>query len=85
MLPPRSGIRLSSTALDAVDDADALVILTDWREFSHVPLGEAAKRMHGDLVVDGRNMLEPDQARHYGLRYIGVGRGRAGQLEVAPT
>lgn len=80
-LPPRLQIELAATALDAVDDADALAILTDWREFSHVPLGDVRLRMRGDLLLDGRNLLDPDGVRHVGLRYLGVGRGRSCQRE----
>ncbi len=79
MLPPRLQIILAPTALDAVEDVDALAILTDWREFAEVPLGEVVERMRGDLVLDGRNVLEPDDVHHVGLRYLGVGRGRARQ------
>jgi UDPglucose 6-dehydrogenase len=85
MLPPRLSIILAPTALDAVDGADALAVLTDWREFSEVPLGEVVGRMRGDLVLDGRNMIDPDGARHVGLRYLGVGRGRARQLVEMPA
>lgn len=76
MLPPRLSVELAPTALDAVEGADALAILTDWQEFAAVPLGEVVSRMHGDLVLDGRNILDPDDTQHVGLRYIGVGRGR---------
>ncbi len=62
-----------------MDDADALAILTDWSEFADVPLGDVVARMRGDLVLDGRNLLHPDDARHVGLRYLGVGRGRTRQ------
>jgi UDPglucose 6-dehydrogenase len=81
MLPPRLDVELLPTALDAVEEADALAILTDWREFSQVPLGEVVSRMRGDLVLDGRNMLRPEDAHHVGLRYLGVGRGRTRHLD----
>jgi UDPglucose 6-dehydrogenase len=80
-LPPRLAIELAPTALDAVDGADALAVLTDWREFAAVPLGDVAARMGGDVVLDGRNMLDPDEVLGAGLRYLGVGRGRARQLQ----
>jgi UDPglucose 6-dehydrogenase len=75
-LPPRLQLRLAPTALEAVDDADALAILSDWREFASVPLGDVAARMRGDLVLDGRNVLDAEAAGAHGLRYLGVGRGR---------
>jgi UDPglucose 6-dehydrogenase len=80
-LPPRLPIGLAPTALDAVDGADALAILTDWGEFATVPLADVATRMRGRVVLDGRNMLDPDEVLRAGLRYLGVGRGRARQLQ----
>jgi UDPglucose 6-dehydrogenase len=81
MLPARLSIELAVTALDAVEGADALAILTDWREFGAVPVQEISVRMRGDLVLDGRNMLDPDEVLRAGVRYLGVGRGRIRQLE----
>jgi UDPglucose 6-dehydrogenase len=81
MLPPRLSITLTATALDAVNGADALAILTDWREFGTVPVEEVALRMRGDIVLDGRNMLDPAVVLRAGMRYHGVGRGRIRQLE----
>jgi UDPglucose 6-dehydrogenase len=85
MLPPRLDIRLAATALESVDEADALLILSDWREFAEVNLGAVAERMHGDIVLDGRNMLDADVALRQGLRYIGVGRGRVHHREAVPA
>jgi UDPglucose 6-dehydrogenase len=81
-LPSRLAIELAPTAADAVDGADALAILTDWGEFARVPLAEVAARMRGDVVLDGRNMLDPDEVTRLGLRYLGVGRGRARRLQA---
>jgi UDPglucose 6-dehydrogenase len=85
MLPPRLYIELAASALDAVDGADALAILTDWNEFALVPVEEVVARMRGDLVLDGRNVLDPDAALRAGVRYLGVGRGRTRQLEGVPA
>jgi UDPglucose 6-dehydrogenase len=83
-LPSRLHVCLARSALDAVDDADALVVLTDWREFATVALHQVAARMRGDLVLDGRNVLDRDAVMRHGLRYVGVGRGRSvGTAEVA--
>jgi UDPglucose 6-dehydrogenase len=76
-LPSRSSVRLAASALDAVDDVDALVILTDWREFAQVPLRDVRSRMHGDLILDGRNVLARNAVQAHGMRYLGVGRGRS--------
>jgi UDPglucose 6-dehydrogenase len=65
---------LQASALDAVRDADALAVLTDWPEFTAIPLAEVAEQMRGRVVFDGRNLLEPVAVEGAGLAYIGIGR-----------
>jgi UDPglucose 6-dehydrogenase len=55
-------------------DADALVLVTDWPEFSALPFGELARRMRSPLIVDGRNSLDHEAVMEGGLEYIGIGR-----------
>jgi UDPglucose 6-dehydrogenase len=69
-----SGVDFASAALDAVDGADAVVLVTEWPEFAELDFGEVASRMKGRLVVDGRNFLEPEAVRAAGLDYEGIGR-----------
>ena len=64
----------AATALDAVEGADILVILTEWREFADVDLTKVAAQLRGDAIVDTRNLLEPTAVKAAGLRYDGVGR-----------
>src|SRR3954471_10517628 len=68
------GVEFSPTALDAVDGADAVVLITEWPEFAELDLGEVAARMRGTLLVDGRNFLDVEAARGAGLTYEGIGR-----------
>jgi UDPglucose 6-dehydrogenase len=68
------GVEFAGSALDALDGADACVIVTEWPEFSELDWGEAAGRMSGTLVVDGRNCVDPAAVRAAGLEYEGVGR-----------
>ncbi len=70
---------IQSSALDAVTDADALAILTDWEEFTAVPLAEVAERMRGRVVFDGRNLLDKTAVEGAGLAYIGIGRRSTAQ------
>ena len=63
-----------SSAADAIDGADALVLVTEWPEFGELDFGEVAAAMRGTLVVDGRNFLDPDAVIAAGLSYEGVGR-----------
>jgi UDPglucose 6-dehydrogenase len=67
------------TALDAVEGADALAILTDWPEFGEVNLGTVYELMRGCLIFDGRNLLDPEAVEEAGLDYIGVGRRPTGE------
>jgi UDPglucose 6-dehydrogenase len=58
-----------------VRDADAVVLVTEWPEFLELRWEEVAEAMKGDLVVDGRNALDPEAIRAAGLQYAGIGRG----------
>lgn len=53
---------------------DALVVVTDWPEYTRLPLGAMKARMKGDLILDARNLLEPERVQEAGLTYVGVGR-----------
>jgi UDPglucose 6-dehydrogenase len=59
---------------EAVAGADALLLATEWNEFRALDFTRCAKAMKGDVIVDGRNIFDPDKARAAGLRYLGVGR-----------
>ncbi len=59
---------------EAVDGADAVVLVTEWPEFADLDWVVLAARMRGRLVLDGRNYLDPEAIRDAGLTYEGVGR-----------
>jgi UDPglucose 6-dehydrogenase len=61
-------------ALSAVADSDAVVLVTEWEEFRELDLGALAGAMNGNLLVDGRNALDPEAVRAAGLVYEGIGR-----------
>ncbi|MDX6698178.1 MAG: UDPglucose 6-dehydrogenase [Solirubrobacteraceae bacterium] len=69
-----SGVDFADSALAAVTGADAVVLVTEWPEFRELDWTAVRAAMAGDLVVDGRNALEPDVLRAAGLAYEGVGR-----------
>jgi UDPglucose 6-dehydrogenase len=71
------GIELKDTAAEAVEGADAVVLVTEWPEFGELDLAAMAKSMRGDLLVDGRNFFDPESARAAGLVYEGIGRAAA--------
>jgi UDPglucose 6-dehydrogenase len=68
------GVEFADSALNAVDGADAVVLVTEWPEFADLDWREVAARMRGDLIIDGRNALDPDRVRESGLAYDGIGR-----------
>jgi UDPglucose 6-dehydrogenase len=64
-------------ALEAVTDADAVVLVTEWPEFIDLNWREVARAMRGTVVIDGRNALDAGTIRDAGLTYEGIGRGVA--------
>jgi len=69
-----SGVTFASSAAEAIDGADAIVLVTEWPEFRDLDLADAARSMRGSLLVDGRNFIDPDAARGAGLVYEAIGR-----------
>jgi UDPglucose 6-dehydrogenase len=69
------GATIADTAVDAVDGADAVVLVTEWPEFRELDwAGEIKQRVRQPLVVDGRNFLDRDLLTRAGFTYEGVGR-----------
>jgi UDPglucose 6-dehydrogenase len=68
------GVEIAGTALEAVDGADGAVLVTEWPELLDVDWAAARERMRGDVIVDGRNLLDPDRMRSLGFSYEGIGR-----------
>ncbi|HEX2704025.1 MAG TPA: UDP-glucose/GDP-mannose dehydrogenase family protein [Solirubrobacteraceae bacterium] len=64
----------ADSVLDAVTEADAAVLVTEWSEFLSLDWSEVAARMSGKLVIDGRNALDPAALDAAGLTYEGIGR-----------
>jgi UDPglucose 6-dehydrogenase len=67
--------KFASSALEAVDGAEALVIATEWPEFANVDLTALKKRMTTPIVFDGRNLLKPETMGELGFHYHSIGRG----------
>jgi UDPglucose 6-dehydrogenase len=68
---------LASSALEAVRDAEALIIATEWKEFENISFSEVRRLMHTPLIFDGRNLLDPSTMRDLGFQYHGIGRATA--------
>jgi len=64
----------ASSALEAVNDAEALVIATEWNEFANVDLSVMKETMRTPIVFDGRNLLDPETMGRLGFHYHSIGR-----------
>ena len=68
------GVEVAESALEALTGADAAVIVTEWPEVSELDWAAAGERMRGRVVIDGRNVLDPEAMRALGFAYEGIGR-----------
>jgi UDPglucose 6-dehydrogenase len=69
------GVQIAGSPLEAVEGADAAVIVTEWPELEDVDWKAAGERMRSRVIVDGRNLLDPETLRAQGFAYEGIGRG----------
>jgi UDPglucose 6-dehydrogenase len=69
------GLDFADDTLGCVRDADAVVLVTEWEEFKTMDLGQIAAAMAGNVLIDGRNALDPAAVRAAGLIYEGIGQG----------
>jgi len=67
-------IHYADTPLAALDSADALVIVTEWKEFRSPDFSDMKRRLKSPVIFDGRNLYEPGVARTAGFEYSGIGR-----------
>ena len=68
------GVAICDTVLDAVRDADAAVIVTEWPALRELASEEMRDAMRNPLIVDGRNLLDPKAMEQLGFAYEGIGR-----------
>jgi UDPglucose 6-dehydrogenase len=76
-------VGFTEDAMSCVAGADAAVVVTDWPEFAGLDLKQLAAVMASPLLIDLRNVYDPDAATVQGLSYIGVGRGTRAPAFVA--
>ncbi len=69
-----SNVIIETNAEMLADNCDALVLVTDWKEFLKLDFNKIAGLMNNLLVIDGRNFLDRDAVEAAGIRYIGMGR-----------
>ena len=73
-LPPSPSMQYADDAYVAAKDADALLILSDWREFGELDLDRLHAALRFPIVIDGRNLYEPQEMLEHGFTYLSVGR-----------
>jgi UDPglucose 6-dehydrogenase len=69
-----SGIKFVNSAYEAAHNADALLILTEWEEFSNLDLTRLRQELRYPIVIDGRNLYDPEMMAAQGFTYYSVGR-----------
>ncbi len=69
-------IEYAANMYDALTDADALVVVTEWPEFKIPKFTYIEKALRRKLIFDGRNIYNPEQMREFGYEYYGIGRKR---------
>jgi UDPglucose 6-dehydrogenase len=68
-------VTLCEDAYEVAEGADALLVVTEWNEFKHLALPRLKEAMRQPIIVDGRNIYDPEQMRASGFVYRGMGRG----------
>jgi UDPglucose 6-dehydrogenase len=74
VLPPSDRMRFADSIYAAADEADALLILTDWKEFAEIDLPELNRALKSPIVIDGRNLYKPQHMADHGFTYVSIGR-----------
>jgi len=80
-----AGVALSDSLLETVDGADAAVIVTEWPELRGLASDEVRAGMRTPFIVDGRNLLDPEETRAAGFVYEGIGRAASLLAELPET
>ncbi len=73
-------VEFRDSALEALDGADAAILVTEWPEFAELDWSAAAERMARPLLIDGRNFLDPALLKGAGFEYEGIGRAVDGTV-----
>jgi len=68
------GIRYAASNYEALEGADALVVVTDWNEYRHPDFGRIKAALRKPIVIDGRNLYDHDRMKQMGFSYDSVGR-----------
>ena len=67
-------LRFADSPMAALEDADALVIVTEWKEFRSPDFAAIKAALKNPLIIDGRNLYDPKLVRGLGIEYFAIGR-----------
>lgn len=73
-MPESEALTYADTLYDAAQDADAVLILTDWKEFAEIDLPRLNRALKFPIVIDGRNLYTPEVMAEQGFTYVSIGR-----------
>jgi UDPglucose 6-dehydrogenase len=76
VLGEHSGLVFAASPEDALEGADALMVVTEWSEYRSPDFDLLASQLAARVIFDGRNIYQPEAVERYGLAYYGIGRGR---------
>jgi UDPglucose 6-dehydrogenase len=81
LLPPSDNLHYAESIYEAAKDADAVLILTDWKEFADLDLARLNQAVRFPIVIDGRNLYKPQLMLDHGFTYVSVGRPASYQAQ----
>jgi UDPglucose 6-dehydrogenase len=81
VLPPSEKLSYATDIYEAAKGADAVLILTDWKEFAEIDLTRLNQAVHFPIVIDGRNLYKPQQMSDHGFTYVSMGRPASYQAQ----
>jgi UDPglucose 6-dehydrogenase len=73
-LAGEKGLSYADSPVDALDGADALIIVTEWKEFRSPDFSALKSRLKQPVVIDGRNLYDPQIMHESGIEYLSIGR-----------
>jgi UDPglucose 6-dehydrogenase len=80
-LPPSARMSYASDLYEAANDVDAVMILTDWKEFASIDLVRLNRAVRFPIIIDGRNLYRPQEMLEHGFTYVSVGRPASYQAQ----
>ena len=70
----KPGLQVVGSALEALDGADALAVVTEWQEFRSPDFGAIKAKLRTPAIFDGRNLYDPAVVKSHGIEYFPIGR-----------